>query len=110
VNGIVRNLPDDQRTVEPGIYVDAPNRIWGVKPLCSSSFKCPECGRPLEVIPFSWATEHPPLGEFIMRFPSYWKGQALHDVWLGEHYNPLGIYWNRIWLSESSPASTAASR
>jgi hypothetical protein len=77
----------DQRTEGPGVYLLPHDMQFGMKPLRSDD------GR--ELVPFTWATEFPPLGEFMLRFPAYWKADRTADVWLGGAYNPVGVYWCR---------------
>jgi len=77
---------NDQRTEQPGIYV-LPGWQFGVKPRQNRDGQ--------EMIPFEWATEWPPLADFIMRFPQYWKADTLKEQWIGGPFNPIGIYWTR---------------
>ena len=75
----------DQRAEGPGVWLLPQSRQFGVKPERSDD------GR--ERIPFFWATEWPPLGEFALRFPGYWKADKTGEAWIGGPWNPHGIYW-----------------
>src|SRR5262249_23852232 len=75
----------DQRIEGPGVYLLPAQMQFGLKPERSEGNR--------ERVPFAWATEFPPLGEFIVRFPHYWQADARHEFWLGGEFNPQGIYW-----------------
>jgi hypothetical protein len=85
---VVRELTGgDQRTEGPGVYLLPAERQFGLKPLRTDD------GR--EAVPFEWATEFPPVGEFVQRFPHYWRAEPRVEVWFGGLHNPVGIYWVR---------------
>lgn len=86
---VVKHLASmDQRMEGPGVYLLADDRhTFGIKPLRSEG--------DYEYIPFTWATEFPPLGEFVLRFPGYWKADGVAEFWMGGPFNPSGIYWAR---------------
>lgn len=84
---VVKELASlDQRIEGPGVFVLLDGHTYGIKP---------ERRGELECIPFSWATEFPPVGDFVQRFPTYWTTRPYLEVWMGGVYNPGGIYWDR---------------
>ena len=86
---IVKTLAsNDQRIEQPGVYLLADDRFtFGIKP------RCHQDGH--ELIPFEWATEFPPVGEFIARFPKHWRANKVSEFWTGGLFNASGIYWAR---------------
>jgi hypothetical protein len=86
---IVKNLTSmDQRIEQPGIYLLADSPMtFGIKP------RCHEDGH--ELIPFEWATEFPPVAEFVQRFPQHWRANKVSEFWTGGEFNPVGVYWCR---------------
>jgi len=83
---IVRELVSgDQRLEGPGIYLLPDQRQFGLKPMRSE--------KGLELVPFSWVSEWPPLERFIDNFPDYWTRHAQAEHWTGGLFTSAGIYW-----------------
>jgi len=82
---MVHELGPGRQIEGPGIYVQAAEFTWGLKP--------ERGGDGHERVPFAWATEWPPLHEFIRHFPQYWTANAKAEFWRGGPFKPNGIYW-----------------
>lgn len=73
---------------EPGVHYDSGHsHTFGIVPAELDG---------KEAIPFSWASDFPPVGDFVLRFDQYWKADPHREVWVGEEYRRGGIFWCRV--------------
>jgi hypothetical protein len=83
---IVRVIEGEQAMEGPGIFLNTQDRSrFALKPVMDNDG--------IERVPYSWATDFPPLGDFLLRFPAHWKLNGREECWVGEAYNPGGVYF-----------------
>lgn len=85
---ILHVIEGEQAMEGPGIFLNTEDRSqFAVRPLRSLDGQ--------EVLPFTWATEFPPLGDFVIRFSAYWRARRHEEIWVGGEFNPGGTYFAR---------------
>lgn len=86
---VVRDHPNNGKPLPgPGVWLGPEPHMFAIVPLHRP-------GDGLETIPFAWATDYPPVGEFVLRFPAYWRADRVAEVWVGGRNVEGGVYWCR---------------
>ena len=94
---VVRDAPLNKPIPGPGVWLGPDEFNFCIAPMHRDTD-----GR--EYIPFSWASDYQPVGDFVLRFPNYWIADKVAECWVGERSHEGGVYWCR--RERNIPGST----